>query len=129
MITRRRIYLVIAIIIVHGSGGCRHDESNLMAAGILHRNGFNAFIIDLREFGDSEVDDSQHTGGNLESRDVLGAWDWLVETKGFAPESIGFWGLSFGAGVISIAASAEPKSSPCGWTAIFRVCIFTFAMA
>ena len=97
------------IILVHGSSGCRHSAGNLLVAGMLHRNGFNTLNIDLREFGDSEKSDGRHTGGNLESRDVLGAWDWLVETKGFAPESIGLWGLSIGAGVISVAASAEPR--------------------
>ena len=97
------------IILVHGSGSCRHHNVNLMAAGMLHRNGFNTLNIDLRQFGDSERSNGHHTGGNLESRDVLGAWDWLVETKGFAPESIGLWGSSFGSGVIGVAASAEPR--------------------
>lgn len=97
------------IIIVHGSGGCRHDTGNLVVAGMLHRNGYNALVIDLREFGDSDVSDGQHSGGALEYLDVLGAWDWLIETKGFSPDSIGLWGISFGAGVNAVAAGEEPQ--------------------
>lgn len=98
-----------AVILVHGLGGCRRNPTILLAAGMLHRSGFNTLLIDLRDQGDSQIEDGRYAGGTEEYRDVLGAWDWLVSEKGIAPERIGLYGTSLGAATVLIAAGEEPQ--------------------
>ena len=98
-----------AVIVVHGYTACRRDGSTLLAAGMLHRHGLAVLAIDLRNHGDSGRTGGRHTGGVLESADVLGAWDWLVGGRGLDPRSIGLFGISLGAASVVIAAGAEPQ--------------------
>lgn len=98
-----------AVIVVPGLGGCRRSEGNLLAAGMLHRYGFAALIIDLRNHGDSSREDGRYSGGIREHRDVLGAWDWLVSRQHLPPTRIGLLGLSLGAATALIAAGQEPR--------------------
>ena len=65
------------VILSHGFGGCRKGANDLLAAGMLHRNGIAVLMIDLRDHGDSTKEDMRFAGGTEEYRDVLGAWDWL----------------------------------------------------
>lgn len=98
-----------AVIVIHGLGGCRRSEGNLLAAGMLHRNGFAALIVDLRNHGDSAREDGRYSGGIKEHRDVLGAWDWLVTQQRLPPARIGLLGLSLGAATALIATGEEPR--------------------
>ncbi len=100
---------VPTVILVHGLNSCRRSPAILLAAGMLHRNGFNALLLDLRDHGDSQIEDGRYAGGTEEYRDVLGAWDWLVAEKGIAPERIGLLGMSLGAATTLIAAGEEPR--------------------
>lgn len=97
------------VILVHGLGGCRRTPTILLAAGMLHRNSFNTLLIDLRDQGDSQIEDGRYAGGTEEYLDVLGAWDWLVNNQGIAPERIGLYGTSLGAATALIAAGEEPR--------------------
>ncbi|MFN8373312.1 MAG: prolyl oligopeptidase family serine peptidase [Anaerolineae bacterium] len=97
------------VILVHGLGSCKASEHILTAAGMLHRNGFNTLLIDLRDHGDSTVEDGRFAGGTDEHLDVLGAWDWLVNERGFSPERIGLLGQSLGAATVIIATGEEPR--------------------
>jgi dipeptidyl aminopeptidase/acylaminoacyl peptidase len=97
-----------AVIVVHGYGSCRHDPVTLLPAGMLHRNGFGVLMIDLRDQGDSDIEDGRFAGGTEEYRDVLGAWDWLVG-RGIPPEGIGVLGESLGASTSLIAMAEEPR--------------------
>ncbi|MCC6802583.1 MAG: prolyl oligopeptidase family serine peptidase [Anaerolineae bacterium] len=97
------------VILVHGLDSCRRSPAILLAAGMLHRNGFNALLLDLRDHGDSQVEDGRYAGGTEEYRDVLGAWDWLITEKNAAPERIGLLGTSLGAATTLIAAGEEPR--------------------
>ena len=97
------------VILVHGLDSCRRSPAILLAAGMLHRNGFNALLLDLRDHGDSQVEDGRYAGGTEEYRDVLGAWDWLIAEKSAAPERIGLFGTSLGAATALIAAGEEPR--------------------
>jgi fermentation-respiration switch protein FrsA (DUF1100 family) len=81
----------------------------LTPAGMLWRNGFNVLMIDLRDTGDSTFQDGRSTIGNEEYRDVLGAWDWLVKEKGFAPGKIGLFANSLGGANANYAFSEEPR--------------------
>jgi fermentation-respiration switch protein FrsA (DUF1100 family) len=97
------------VILVDGLGGCKNSIAVLTPAGMLWRNGFNVLMIDLRDTGDSTYEDGRSAIGNEEYRDVLGAWDWLVQTKGFAPQRIGLFANSLGGATANYAFSAEPR--------------------
>jgi dipeptidyl aminopeptidase/acylaminoacyl peptidase len=98
-----------AVIIVHGLRGCKHGPEVLLPAGMLSQNGFNVLLIDLRDHGDSTVEDGRYAGGTEEYRDVLGAWDWLIAEKGIPAERIGLFGVSLGAATVMIATGEEPR--------------------
>lgn len=98
------------VILVHGVSSCKRDSSSLIPAGMLHQGGFNVLMIDMRNHGDSEITNGRTTVGNLEYRDILGAFDWL-QAQGYAPEHIGLLGVSLGAGTSVIAFGEEPEIS------------------
>jgi dipeptidyl aminopeptidase/acylaminoacyl peptidase len=96
------------VIQVHGLGGCRLGPGDLLAAGMLHRNGIAVLMIDLRDHGDSTMEDHRFAGGTEEYRDVLGAWDWL-RAQGVPERRIGLLGFSLGAATTMIAMGQEPR--------------------
>ena len=96
------------LIIVHGLDSCKYGPSPLLAAGMLHNAGYNNLLIDMRDHGDSEVEDNRYDAGTVEYRDVLGAWDWLVNEQGVAEDQIGLVGLSLGSAAVMIAMGEEP---------------------
>jgi fermentation-respiration switch protein FrsA (DUF1100 family) len=98
-----------AVILVDGLGGCKNSIAVLVPAGMLWRNGFNVLLIDLRDTGDSTFQDGRSTIGNEEHRDVLGAWDWLVQEKGIDPKRIGLFANSLGGANANYAFSEEPR--------------------
>jgi uncharacterized protein len=98
-----------AVILVHGLAGCKRSTQILFAAGMLHNAGFTTLLIDMRDHGDSQVEDGRFAGGTDEYRDVLGAWDWLVNEKQMPPEKIGLLGTSLGAATVLIAFGEEPQ--------------------
>jgi len=75
----------------------------------LWRNGFNVLVIDVRDTGESTFDDLRSTIGNDEYRDVLGAWDWLVDEQGFAPSNFGVFANSLGGAMANYAFGEEPR--------------------
>ncbi len=103
------------VIITHGFNDCKRRPFSLLPAGMLHRNGLNALVIDLHNHGDSEVTNQRMTGGLSEAMDILGAWDWLVDEKGIPPEKIGVLGYSLGAATTIHAMVAEPRIVA-GWS-------------
>jgi fermentation-respiration switch protein FrsA (DUF1100 family) len=98
-----------AVILVHGLGGCKNAIDVLVPAGMLWHNGFSVLLVDLRDVGDSDSEDGWTSAGNEEYLDVLGAWDWLVTRKGYAPERIGLFGVSLGGATALYAFSEEPR--------------------
>ena len=97
-----------AVVLVHGVQSCRREASVLLAAGMLHRNGYSVFLMDIRDHGDSEGDDARFAGGSEEYMDVLGGWDW-VRGQGVPAERIGLLGFSFGSVNAIVAGGQEPK--------------------
>ena len=97
------------VIVTHGMSGCKCDPNALTVAGMLHRNGFNVLLFDMRDHGQSTIEDRRASIGYKEHLDVLGAWDWLVSEKKFKPERIGLFGESMGAGTSLIAFAQEPR--------------------
>jgi fermentation-respiration switch protein FrsA (DUF1100 family) len=76
---------------------------------MLHRAGYNTLLIDLRDHGQSQIEDGRFAAGSEEWRDALGAWDYLVNERGIAPERIGLFGASLGAATVMIATGEEPR--------------------
>lgn len=97
------------VLLVDGLGGCKNSIAVLVPAGMLWHNGYNVLLIDLRDTGDSDTEDYLSAIGNEEYQDVLGAWDWLVEVKGFAPKRIGLFANSLGGATALYAFSEEPR--------------------
>lgn len=98
-----------AVILVHGLGSCKNSHTVLTPAGMLYHAGFSVLLIDVRDAGESSFEDGRSAIGNEEYQEVLGAWDWLVETRAIAPERIGLLGESLGAATSLIAFSQEPR--------------------
>ena len=96
-----------AVIVVHGVGSCRHDPVVLLPAGMLARNGFSVLMMDMRDEGDSDIEDGRYAGGTEEYLDVLGAWDWLRSKQGIPAARIGLVGESLGAATVMIAMGEE----------------------
>jgi fermentation-respiration switch protein FrsA (DUF1100 family) len=96
------------VLVLDGLGGCKNSVSALVPAGMLWRNGFNVLVIDVRDTGESTFDDLRSTIGNDEYHDVLGAWDWLVNEKGFAPSNVGVFANSLGGAMANYAFGEEP---------------------
>jgi dipeptidyl aminopeptidase/acylaminoacyl peptidase len=102
-----------AVIVTHGLNGCRRNAGNLLVAGMLHRHGFAVLLLDMREHGDSTVEDGRWAGGTAEYRDVLGGYDWL-RARGLPAERIGLFGFSGGA-ITSMIAMGEEPAIPAIW--------------
>jgi dipeptidyl aminopeptidase/acylaminoacyl peptidase len=98
-----------AVIVVHGINDCKRRAFMLTAGGMLNRHGFNVLLIDMRNHGDSMVTNGRVAAGSVEYRDVLGAWDWLVNKKHIPPGKIGLMGFSLGAATVMITAGMEPR--------------------
>jgi dipeptidyl aminopeptidase/acylaminoacyl peptidase len=97
-----------AVIVVHGRNSCRHDPVALLPAGMLARNGFSVLMMDMRDQGDSDIEDGRLGWGSEEYLDILGAWDWLQSTQGLETSRIGLMGESLGAASAIIAMGDEP---------------------
>jgi uncharacterized protein len=97
-----------AVIVVHGINSCRHDPVVLLPAGMLARNGFSVLMMDMRDQGDSDIEDRRSGWGSEEYLDVLGAWDWLRSAQGLPASRIGLLGESLGASSAIIAMGEEP---------------------
>lgn len=94
------------IVFVHGVSSTRAGCGMTELAAMLNVRGFGALLFDLRGHGKSG--DGRMSGGWHERQDVLGAYDYLT-TRGVAPNSIGLFGLSMGAGAAALAASEQAE--------------------
>ena len=96
-----------AVVVVHGRSSSRTgDNGELVAqAAALVDGGYNVLLFDFRAHGLS--DGTRYTLGADEQGDVLGAVVYL-ESRGFAPDRMGFWAHSMGAATVLLAAAASP---------------------
>ena len=97
-----------AIVVVHGHNGCRRHPDVLLAGGMLNRAGFAVLIPDLRDHGDSTIEDGRFAGGTDEQLDVRGALDWLA-TRPTPPRKIAIMGFSLGAATSTIAFGEDAR--------------------
>ena len=92
-----------SVVVVCGTACDRGTNSPL--ARDLVATGDDVLLYDPR--GDGESDGSHQTFGNLEQRDVLGAYDFMVG-RGYAPAQMAFIGGSAGATTLLLAAPRMP---------------------
>ncbi len=96
------------VILVHGKDGCRGHELRGGTKRLVERlraQGFSVLALDLRGHGDSAR--ARLSYGLNESRDVLGAVDWLM-ARGHDAGRIGVFGASMGGAAAIAAAAVEP---------------------
>ena len=77
---------------------------------MLLNAGFNVIVFDLRDHGQSSIDDDRVSGGQDEWRDVIAVHDWLIDEQGADPDKIGLFGTSMGAGTSAIAFSLDDQN-------------------
>ncbi len=97
------------IIFTHGIRGCKSGGELLITSGMLLNAGFNVIVYDLRDHGESSIDDNRVSGGQDEWQDVVAVFDWLIEEQGAAADNIGLFGTSMGAGTSAIAFSLDDR--------------------
>lgn len=95
------------VIFVHGIRSCKANHEVLIPAAWLHQADFNVVLFDLRDHGNSTVEDGLVSAGQREWRDVVAVWSWLQEEKDVDAASIGLYGVSLGAGTAAIAFEQE----------------------
>jgi uncharacterized protein len=92
------------VIVCHGWPGNKDDMRGL--AGALANAGFNVLAFDFRSWGES--DGAPVTLGYRETRDVLGAVEFVRGANAGRPHRVGVFGLSMGAAASLLAAAACP---------------------
>ena len=97
------------IIFVHGIRGCKSDGALLIPSGMMAKAGFNVIVFDLRDHGESSIDDNRVSGGQDEWADVVTVFDWLIDEQGAEPDKIGLFGNSMGAGTVAIAFTLDDR--------------------
>jgi alpha/beta superfamily hydrolase len=90
-------------------GGSMDNNVVLSVTYALAQHGFATIRFNFRGVGNSE---GQHTKGELEYQEVLGAMELLKAWKGVDGNNLGLAGYSFGTSVIlgSAAAQKKPKA-------------------
>ena len=76
---------------------------------MLANAGFNVIVFDLRDHGESSIDDNRVSGGQDEWVDVIAVFDWLIENQGAEADKIGIYGNSMGAGTAAIAFTLDDR--------------------
>ena len=96
------------IILMHGWGMNRGDV--FKNTYFLHDLGYNLMYFDFRALGESGGTVSSI--GYLEVKDLQAAIQFLKDTRPFACEKIGFYGLSMG-GMVAICEAAQNPEIKC----------------
>ena len=97
-----------AVVVIHGRNGCVRHPEVLGPAAMLHRLGYGALLIDLRDHGASTIEDGRYAGRTEEYRDVMGAIDWLLE-RDTPPRAVGVLGTSLGGATAVISAGVDDR--------------------
>lgn len=90
-----------AVLFFHGNAGNISHRINYLT--MFKRLGYSTLLFDYRGYGQSSGTPSE--SGTY--RDAQAAWQYLIETKGIAPERIALFGESLGGAVASWLAARE----------------------
>ena len=96
-----------AVIVVHGSTAAATTRSSCCRRGCSPATASRCSMMDMRDEGDSDIEDGRSGWGSEEYLDVLGAWDWLQSAQGLPASRIGLMGESLGASSAIIAMGEE----------------------
>ena len=97
------------VVQIHGLRASKAGYAMLIVAGMLHDNGFNVLLVDLRDHGHSTIEDGRVSIGTKEYIDAMSAVDWLIEEKAIPERMIGLWGNSMGAGTAAITFGQDER--------------------
>ncbi len=92
------------VVLAHGWGQTRLQVERFFRA--FDRFGCAYVTFDHRAHGDRQS--GPPGGGYLEKHDIVALSQWLRDTRGYAPEHIGFFGVSWGAATLLQAAASLP---------------------
>jgi len=95
------------VILTHGIRSCKEDSSILMPGAMLYNAGFNVIAFDMRDHGESTIEDMRVSAGQKEWRDLIAVWEWVRDVGGVQEEQIGVFGNSMGAATVAIAFAQE----------------------
>lgn len=93
-------------VLLYFHGNASNIGSNLGYAKTLHEAGFSLLMIDYRGYGKSK---GAFPTESEVYRDAQAAWQYLVKTKGIAPENIFLYGHSLGAAIAIDLAVRQPQ--------------------
>ncbi len=105
------------VVFAHGSGSGRHSPRNRYVAKILQEAHLGTLLFDLLTEDEEMIDEqTRHLRFDIEllANRLLGATDWLVQSKIFSSSdvihNIGYFGASTGAAAALVAAAkrADP---------------------
>lgn len=91
------------VILTHGIRSCKANHEVLIPAAWLHQADFNVVLFDMRDHGNSSIEDGLVSAGQREWRDIVAVWSWLQDEKDVDASNIGIYGISLGAGAAAIA--------------------------
>ncbi len=96
------------VILTHGmpsNGNCKPEM--LLMQAFLAEGGINSLSFSLRNYGHSDHVSDYIAVGQVEYVDILGAYDWLIDSKGYQAGEVGLVGISLG-GTAAFAFEDEP---------------------
>ncbi len=87
------------VILTHGmpmNGKCKPEM--LLMQSYLWAGGISSLSFDLRNYGNSDVVGDYFAVGQIEYKDILGAYDWLILNEEYVPGKVGMTAFSAGGG-------------------------------
>ena len=100
------------VLFAHGSGSSRFSPRNLYVAQVLHEAGLGTLLIDLLTADEEKMDiQTRHLRFDigLLSERLVGATDWIIQSKAIQNPRIGYFGASTGAAAAIVAAAGRPN--------------------
>lgn len=94
------------VILTHGYNSSKKEPALIKMAWVFFKQGFNVFLYDLQNHGNSSSINGRTALGSREYYDVLGAKQACINL-GFSSNNILYYGLSLGAAATLIAAQYD----------------------
>ena len=101
------------VLFAHGSGSSRHSPRNHYVAQVLHRVGLATLLFDLLTSAEEEIDlRTRHLRFDISllATRLVGATDWVCQSRNTEGLNIGYFGASTGAAAALVAAAERPEA-------------------